>query len=442
MNSLRARLLVAAALLLALFGSLAGLVLDRAFKAATLQSQQDKLQTLVYSLLGAASSDAYGELTIAVDAIPDPRLRQPMSGLDAALISEDGRVVWSSADFSRVKPPSAPEVGDWKLDHLSNPDAFSLSFGLRWIDSADDPRRYTVIVLEDATAYDRQLTVFRRTLWAWLGATLIGLSLALLFLLRWGLSPLRRLGKELQQIEAGKQTAIAGRYPEELRPLASDLNAMILSERNQQTRYRNALGDLAHTLKTPLAVLRGFTDETSLAAPHRQQLSEQVDRMLHIVDHQLRRAAAAGTRTLTEPIALRSLADKLLSAISKVYRDKNINAENLIADDLRVRADQGDLYDLLGNLIENAAKYGNGQIRVSAMSGQHQCLLVIEDNGSGFPPDAEKLLARGVRADTRLPGQGLGLAAVAEIVQAYGGRLLLDRSSLGGAKVIVGLPSK
>ncbi len=442
MNSLRARLLVAAALLLALFGSLAGLVLDRAFKAATLQSQQDKLQTLVYSLLGAASSDAYGELTIAVDAIPDPRLRQPMSGLDAALISEDGRVVWSSADFSRVKPPSAPEVGDWKLDRLSNPDAFSLSFGLRWIDSADDPRRYTVIVLEDATAYDRQLTVFRRTLWAWLGATLIGLSLALLFLLRWGLSPLRRLGKELQQIEAGKQTEIAGRYPEELRPLASDLNAMILSERNQQTRYRNALGDLAHTLKTPLAVLRGFTDETSLAAPQRQQLSEQVDRMLHIVDHQLRRAAAAGTRTLTEPIALRSLADKLLSAISKVYRDKNINAENLIADDLRVRADQGDLYDLLGNLIENAAKYGHGQIRVSAMSGQHQCLLVIEDNGSGFPPDAEKLLARGVRADTRLPGQGLGLAAVAEIVQAYGGRLLLDRSSLGGAKVIVGLPSK
>ncbi len=442
MNSLRARLLVAAALLLALFGSLAGLVLDRAFKAATLQSQQDKLQTLVYSLLGAASSDAYGELTIAIDAIPDPRLRQPMSGLDAALISEEGRVVWSSADFSRVRPPGAPEVGEWKLDRLSNPDAFSLSFGLRWIDSADDPRRYTVIVLEDATAYDRQLTVFRRTLWAWLGATLFGLSLALLLLLRWGLSPLRRLGKELQQIEAGKQTAIDGRYPEELRPLAADLNAMILNERNQQTRYRNALGDLAHTLKTPLAVLRGFTDETSLAAPQRQQLSEQVDRMLHIVDHQLRRAAAAGTRTLTEPIALRALADKLLSAISKVYRDRNIKPENLIADDLRVRVDQGDLYDLIGNLIENAAKYGNGQIRVSAMSGQHQCLIVVEDNGSGFPPDAEKLLARGARADTRQPGQGLGLAAVSEIVQAYGGRLILDRSSIGGAKVIISLPTK
>lgn len=442
MNSLRARLLVAAVLLLALFGSLAGLVLDRAFKAATLQAQQDKLQTLVYSLLGAASTDAYGELTIAVDAIPDPRLRTPLSGLDAALIRDDGRVVWSSADFLRVKPPPPPEVGEWRLDRLNDPDAYSLSFGVRWNDSANDPRRYSVIVLEDAADYDKQLIVFRRTLWLWLGATLIGLSVALLLLLRWGLAPLRRLGRELQQIEAGAQTQIGGRYPEELRPLATDLNAMIVSERNQQTRYRNALGDLAHTLKTPLAVLRGYTDESGLAPVQRQQFSEQVDRMLHIVDHQLRRAAAAGTRTLTEPLAIRPLADKLLAAIAKVYSDKRIRPENQIAEDLRVRADQGDLYELLGNLIENAAKYGNGQIRISAISGQNQCMIVVEDNGSGFPPDAEKLLERGVRADTQKPGQGLGLAAVADIVQAYGGRLLLDRSSLGGAKVIVTLPAK
>lgn len=442
MNSLRARLLVAAALLLALFGSLAGLVLDRAFKAATLQAQQDKLQALVYSLLAAASSDAYGGLTIAVDAIPDPRLRTPLSGLDAALIRDDGLVAWSSVDFQRLNVPATPEVGEWRLDRLSKPNAFALSFGLRWIDSPDDRRRYSVIVLEDAADYDKQLAVFRRTLWLWLGTTLVGLSVALLLLLRWGLAPLRRLGRELQQIESGKQTQIGGRYPEELRPLAADLNAMILSERNQQTRYRNALGDLAHTLKTPLAVLRGHTDEAGLTATQRQQFSEQVDRMLHIIDHQLRRAAAAGTRTLTEPIAIRSLADKLLAAMAKVYSDKRIRSENLIPDDLRVRADQGDLYELLGNLLENAAKYGNGQIRVSAMSGQNQCMIVVEDNGSGFPADAEKLLERGVRADTRQPGQGLGLAGVAEIVQAYEGRLLLDRSSLGGAKVIVALPAK
>ena len=126
--------------------------------------------------------------------------------------------------------------------------------------------------------------------------------------------------------------------------------------------------------------------------------------------------------------------------MAKVYADRSLRVENAVPGDLRLRADQGDLYDLLGNLIDNAAKYGNGQVRVSALSGSRQCLIVVEDNGAGFPPQAEQLLQRGARADQRQPGQGLGLAAVAEIVQAYSGRLLLDRSALGGAKVIVALP--
>jgi two-component system, OmpR family, sensor histidine kinase PhoQ len=187
-------------------------------------------------------------------------------------------------------------------------------------------------------------------------------------------------------------------------------------------------------------VLRGLSADAGLEAGHRRQLHEQLDRMQHIVDHQLRRAAAAGTRTLTEPVALRGLSEKLIAAIGKVYADKNLRCENAIPDALRVRADQGDLYDLLGNLLDNAAKYGNGHVRISAISGTRQSLIVVEDNGDGFPPQAEQLLQRGVRADTRVPGQGLGLAAVADIVQAYSGRLLLDRSALGGAKVIVALP--
>ncbi|MEQ1439955.1 ATP-binding protein [Fontimonas sp. SYSU GA230001] len=440
MNSLRARLLAAAALLVAAFGSLAGLVLERAFQGGLQQAQQDKLQTLVYSLLGAASINADGDLTIALDAVPDPRLRQPLSGLEAALFNESGQVIWSSADFLQLSTAEIPEVGEWSFHRLREPNAFALSFGVRWIDLAKDPRRYTIVVLEDAAAYDRQVAVFRRTLWIWLGAMLGGLLLALLLLLRWGLAPLRRLGRELHDIEAGRQVQIQGSYPDELVPLARDLNAMIVSERNQQTRYRNALADLAHTLKTPLAVLRGLADETTLRAEQRGQLHEQIDRMQKIIDHQLGRAAAAGTRTLTEPVALRPLVDKLLAAIGKVYADKSIRPENAVADSMRLRIDQGDLYELLGNLLENAAKYGKERIRVSALTGQKQCLIIVEDDGSGFPPGAEQLLLRGVRADTHTPGQGLGLAAAAEIVQAYSGRLLLDRSGLGGAKVVVALP--
>ncbi|MEW6168155.1 MAG: ATP-binding protein [Pseudomonadota bacterium] len=440
MNSLRARLLVAAAAIIAAFGSLTGLVLEEAFQRGMEQAQQDKMQTLVYSLLGAASPAPTGELTIALEAVPDPRLRQPLSGLEAALFNEVGDIVWRSADFMRVTPPAMPTVGEWRFERLSDPKVFALSFGLRWIDPADDPRRYTVVVLEDARPYNRQVSVFRRTLWLWLGTTLVALTAVLLLLLRWGLSPLPRLVRELHRIESGAQTEIRGNYPVELQPLARDLNAMILSERNLQTRYRNALGDLAHALKTPLAVLRGLTAYEVLDAGHRRQLHEQVDRMQDIINHQLRRAAAAGTRTLTEPVGLHALVDKLLSAITKVYAEKTIRTENTISDALRLRADQGDLYELFGNLLDNAAKYGRSRVRVSALNGHQQCFLIVEDDGPGFPPDAEKLLVRGARADTRMPGQGLGLGAVSDIVQAYNGRLLLDRSGLGGAKVVVALP--
>ncbi len=441
LNSLRVRLLISTVAILAAFGGLSGLTLERAFASGLLQAQQDKLQTLVYSLLGAASPAIDGDLTIASEAIPDPRLRQPLSGLEAALFNEEGIIVWSSSgDFLRLPPPDMPLVGEWQFRRLAEPRAFSLSFGLRWIDTADDPRRYTVVVLEDAAAFDRQLSVFRNTLWAWLVALLVALTAGLLTLMRWGLSPLRRLGTELQAIESGRQQQIDGRYPEELQPLTRDLNAMIVNERHQQTRYRNALGDLAHSLKTPLAVLRGLGTEPDLAEPHRRQLDEQVGRMLHIVDHQLQRAAAAGSRTLTEPVALRPLADKLLAALSKVYADKQLRFTNRVDPALQIRADQGDLYELLGNLLDNAAKYGRDEVSIDAGIRDGNYVITVDDGGPGFPPDATALIERGARADTREPGQGLGLAAVSDIIGAYGGTLALLRSTLGGARVEVTLP--
>ncbi len=434
---MRARMLLSAALVLTAFGTLSGLALERAFQSGLQQAQQDKMQTLIYSLLGAASPGTDGELLISIDAVPDPRLRQPLSGLEAALFNEDGVIVWSSTDFLSLTQPSSPAVGDWQFERLNEPNAFSLAFGMRWIDASDDPRRYTVVVLEDAVAYDRQVGVFRRKLWGWLGTLLVGLTAILLLLTGWGLAPLRRLGRELQAVESGRQQQIAGRYPDELQPLARDLNTMIVSERNQLTRYRNALGDLAHSLKTPLAVLRGIETQSE----QNRQIQEQVDRMRHIVDHQLRRAAAAGRRSLTEPVPVRPLAEKLTAALTKVYAGKAVVFDNLVGNAVRIRADQADLYELLGNLLDNAAKYGRHRVRVDVAEDASHCAIVVEDDGDGFPENAESLLQRGARADTRQPGQGLGLASVVEVVQAYGGRLLLERSALlGGARVIVTLP--
>jgi two-component system sensor histidine kinase PhoQ len=441
--SLRARFLLAAIVLLTGFVVLAGLALENAFRKSLLQAQEEKLQGLVYALLGAASTGADGELTINIDAVPDPRLRQPLSGLEAALFNESGHAIWSnSASVKDLPHESQPGIGEWSFARIDSANLFSLGFGLRWFDQEDDPRRYTAVVVEDAHAFDEQMQIFRNTLWGWLGGSAIGLTLALLALLRWGLAPLNLLARELQRIETGSQTQIEGQYPAELHQLAQDLNAMIVSERNQQTRYRNALGDLAHTLKTPLAVLRGVSEEDEVTGQVRSQLREQVGRMMRIVDHQLRRAAAAGSRTLSEPVVLRPLADKLCAALAKVYLDKGVSFDNAIDKNLRVRADQGDLYELLGNLLDNAAKYGRRRVRVSAIAGKSQVAIVVEDDGPGFPENPSMLLGRGVRADSHTPGQGIGLSVVDELVKAYEGRILFDRSSLGGGKILVALPAR
>ncbi|MGH8443945.1 MAG: ATP-binding protein [Solimonas sp.] len=442
-TSLRARLLVSTAVVLLAFVGLGGLALEKAFESALLQAQQDQLEGLIYALLGAASTTSDGELAIALDAVPDRRLREPLSGLQAALFNEIGIMVWSSSQSLDVPAPPQLKIGQWHFERLKSPDAFSLSFGLRWIDSErNQPRQYTVSVIDDTSSFDKQLGIFRRTLWAWLAGTVIALVVVLLLILRWSLAPLHKLGQELHMIESGMQADIEGSYPDELKPLTRDLNAMIVNERSQQTRYRNALGDLAHTLKTPLAVLRGVSSDGAIPSSQQEQLYEQIGRMQHIVDHQLRRAAAAGSRTLTEPVVLRPLAEKLMMALAKVYGGRNIRFDNALDPNLRVRADQGDLYELLGNLLDNAAKYGNRRVRIAAQADRNSCRIDVDDDGPGFPEQPEKLLERGARADTRKPGQGIGLSAVKEIVEAYGGQLTLERSPLGGARIGIVLPMR
>ena len=442
MKSLRTRLLTAALVVLVAFVALCGLGLERAFSDSAQNAQEEGMRGIIFALLGSAEPQPNRELTIRAGELPDTRLERPQSGLEAAVLDENGDEVWSSAsagdDFPDFKPV---DVGVWRFYRLNNPDRFLLAFGLRWLDPAEDPRRYTVVVIEDAHAFQEQVSAYRRTLWGWLVGISAALLIAQFLVLRWGLSPLRKLVGELGRIESGAQTAVQSSYPDELMPLTGALNAMIIAERNQQTRYRHALGDLAHSLKTPLAVLGGLDGERIAGTDGQRNLQEQVGRMQHIVDYQLRRAAAAGSRTLSEPLALQPLADKIAAALGKVYASKKIAFELRIAPNLRLRADEGDLYELLGNLLDNACKWAKSQVRLEAANYGRRIQLTIEDDGNGFGPEPDKLLERGVRADSQVPGQGIGLATVAELVKAYAGEIKLTQSSLGGAKVVVQLPT-
>jgi two-component system sensor histidine kinase PhoQ len=443
MMSLQSRLLLAGSFVLLAFIGLCGAGLESSFRGAALDAQENRMRGLVYALLGAAEPDAAGALELNDGDLPEPRLMRRDSGLEAAIYDEAGAVLWRSPSQAGTLPlVIGPEVGRWKLERIGDVGRFALSFGLRWIVGDGRPQRYTVIVLEEPQGYEEQLTMFRRTLWGWLAAVALALLGALVLVLRWGLRPIRQLVGELREVESGAQGQIERSYPNEITPLTGALNAMIRHERSQLQRYRHALGDLAHSLKTPLAVLRGLSGEARVDADTQRQLDEQVTRMQEIADHQLSRAATAGRRALAQPVAVRRIADRLTAALEKVYADKGISFEVHAPSKLTARVDSGDLHELLGNTLDNAAKWARSRVRLTVARAGTTLEIDVEDDGPGFPPEPQAMLGRGVRADSRVPGQGLGLAAVADILVAYEGEIRLDRSDgLGGGRVAMRIPA-
>jgi two-component system, OmpR family, sensor histidine kinase PhoQ len=414
--------------------------LDHAFEERALQTQYDRMQGLAYALLAATEPTADGTLSLSMFRLPDSRLNNPGAGLAAALIDERGGLTWGSVSLTDDVPlPPMVEPGEWSFE--SSDKSFVLAFGLRWANPVEGDQTYTLLLLEDRATFRKQVAGFRRTLWSWLAVAAVALLSVQGAILAWGLVPLRRLRRDLRLVEKGKHAALGGRYPQELIPLSEAINGMISTGQAQLDRHRHALGDLAHSLKTPLAVLRGMSEDDRLPADLRQQIADPVARMHTIVDHQLRRAVMAGRRTLTEPVAFRDIIEKLSRTIEKVYRDKSPRFELDIPPSLKMRIDGGDLFEMMGNLLENAVKYGRGRVRVHASRNkQGQCTIRVEDNGDGFPESPERLLGRGVRADTLTPGQGIGLGASAELVAAYRGQVQLTRSeSLGGGAVVITL---
>jgi two-component system sensor histidine kinase PhoQ len=232
-------------------------------------------------------------------------------------------------------------------------------------------------------------------------------------------------------------------YPRELSALTESINSFITSERSQKERYRNTLGDLAHSLKTPLAVVRGAFEQNAIPTELRESIQEQVDRMTQIVDYQLQRAATSGRTTLAAPVDLLPVINKLVSTLDKVYAEKGISCRVTVHGDITFRGDESDLLEMLGNLLDNAYKFAARMVAVTATKQENDQLLIkIDDDGQGIPEDkVEQVLKRGVRVDERVSGQGIGLAVVRDIVEVYGGSISINTSSMGGSSISITLPA-
>ena len=275
-------------------------------------------------------------------------------------------------------------------------------------------------------------------MWLWLGATLLLLLLVQLLIVRWGLQPLRRLSVAIARIEAGEAARLEGYWPREVRPLVDNLQTLLDGEQRRRERMRNTLADLAHSLKTPLAVLRS----ADASAPDYAALQrEQLERMEEVVAWQLQRASG-GQQHLLQRVHVAPALERLRDTLLKVYAERELEITVRCPQDARFRGDERDLLELLGNLLDNACKYGRRRIdvEVSGGIGGQALRIVVEDDGEGISPELrDALVQRGARADTRGEGQGIGLAMVLEIVRAQGGRLSFADSPLGGARVVVTL---
>ena len=447
MYSFSGRLLIAASVVLTSFLALTGLTLDRAFRDSAQAAVQGRLQSQIYMLLGAVDVDALRRLTIT-EPLPEVRFATPDSGVYADVMDAQGNLVWRSASLlGRNLPffPAVRNIGETQfaaLQSAQGDELFVLALTVSWEVSPNQHLLYTFRVAEAQSNYLEQLWSFRHSLWGWLVAATVVLLAVQGLILRWSLRPLRRVAAEVTEIETGQRSALSSYYPRELQPLTTNLNALVRQGRSALERYRNALGDLAHSLKTPLAVLRNTLDtDRSAPEPLRAALLEQVERMNRTVDYQLQRAAAAGPVALSKPHRVDLLATRILDSLNKVYAERHLALRSEIAPDALFYGDAGDFMEILGNLADNACKWARTQIVVRAWaqsdSQPAELFIEVEDDGPGIADAQIPLLcSRGQRADPTVAGYGIGLAVVRDLVEeVYHGHLRIERGQLGGARL-------
>jgi signal transduction histidine kinase len=436
---------------------IAAIVLTQAFQESALRRLGDMLDETIDEIVVAASRTGESE---AVPQIQDARTLRLLSGKYWQILEvrPDGRLVsiarsTSLWNYDLALPADLPQRLDAAFGEvitfntLGPKDEPALREPLRVAASMKSiPRReHPVIFLAaiDRSEVDADTRQFARLTWAALLILGFGLVAAVFLQVRIGLRPLYDLRNEIAAVRKGLSARIERAYPMEIQPLAEQVNRLLDHNQEVVERQRTHVGNLAHALKTPISVM------LAEAGTAEGQLPELVRRQTRVmqgqVDHHLRRARAAARAAhgLGERTDVSEVLDELAVMIEQVFRDKQVEIDWRAPDDLVFLGERQDLQEILGNLIENAAKFGKRRVRVTAGdSGLGQMVVVVEDDGAGLAVDQrEGVMKRGARLDESAPGSGLGLSIVDDLTRAYGGRLTLGDSDMGGLKVVLELPA-
>ena len=445
-HSLSFRLLVTEGIVLSIFFTLVTLILEQGFRDSAEQALRDRLQVQVYGLLSAAKLNEHGDL-IMPHSLPEPRFENPGSGLYGFIQQAHKNVVWhskSAIGLEELMEPIELSTGSTEFVTIKQY-RYAIHSNVLLKTPAGLEREYIFTVTEDASFVTSNIAHLKETLRIWL--LLIGLLLVWIqfALLRWSLRPLRTIVSDLEAVDQGKKTVLDGSYPAELTGLANNLNAFIVHERAHLERYRNTLADLAHSLKTPLAILRGCVESFS---DNKETVQEQISRMNQIVDYQLQRAAAKANTNALKTTDVCQVITKIKTSLDKVYLDKQLHIDVQIPEHCFVSCEEGDLYEIIGNLMDNACKWSKHQINITILLKPRKnrqlftLLLTIEDDGPGIPVGKyHEILKRGIRADENIHGHGIGVTVVKELIELIEGHLEGSQSeALGGMKWSVYLP--
>lgn len=445
-NSLAFRLVASAALWCALLLSFGGFGLATLFGDTIDRTFDARLSVLLEGLVAGSELSPEGEIELRLQ-LGEPRFDQPLSGwywqIDRPSAPDResrplarSRSLWDQS-LSLSLPPGQSSLSR----DITGPLGQELRLLVRAITLPGVERPLLYAVAGDLHEVAIEQGLFNRLLAFSLGALFLGLLFAIFVQVRFGLLPLRRMEGALAAIRSGRARRLEGGFAREIQPLAIELNALLDHNEAVVERARTHAGNLAHGLKTPLAVL---TNEASRnQGPLALLTLRQVDLMRGQVEHHLARARAAasasvlGARTEIAPV----LSD-LCRTLGRIYVARAITIEQRCPPEAAFRGARQDLEEMLGNLLENACKWATSRVLVAAEPEDGFVVVTVEDDGPGLPAERrDQVLERGRRLDQRMPGSGLGLAIVADLAELYGGGIVLDRSPLGGLSVRLTLPA-
>jgi len=446
-RSLRARLVIGAFIWITFGVSAAGIFISALFRQHATALVDAEMRGHLQELASLIDVNSQGGPEL-YRALSDPRFSQIGSGYSWQVSRNGMRLIKSTSASTVNLPIPSDALARGELRKLSVPGprgtliVYETSFSPV---EMSQPLRLQVNV--DSGIVEGVLRTFNISLAVSLVLLAIALTAAAALQVVFGLQPMTRLGRALRSIRAGKATHLPRTFPLEVQPVVDDLNSVIDINAQMVVRARAQAGNLAHALKTPLAVL---TDEAYRLENRGQGetakiILQQCQRMQRQIDYQIARTRAAASRSVPGlsapvPAAVRSI----VSAMKRLYAAKNPRIDVAIEKHCAAMCDPMDLNEMLANLIDNACKWCSGRIAIrgSIDPKNHRAIIVVEDDGPGLPLESREMVFQiGQRLDERVPGSGLGLPIVRDLAQLYGGEISLEDSALGGLKAVLKLPS-